>query len=622
MLSGDKVLVIVGTPCSMSAVGSTETYEAMVAGSPESIAFAAFDAGLIDFEADPLSGSGFRSRWIQGSMNGKPASTHEIEELHGISLRSALGIRHISHPAQSLTDPALDLAAPLPHDLEKGGLRALAGLRYEDIRGSSLRDLHGLFDSDPRLGPSLQSQLFLYTGLGALAGLPAPLSTLITNPYEFRVVGATCFPGLDSLGQWNSSRAETAESEKPRDRFALRLASSLASHGPALLSTMLAPAYSISRVLKHPELLSSLPAADTGYMRVPQAPLTVTAACASSLVAFTSVAASMVFDYPGMQRATVALWVAADAAVEADLGVVDAFGPGAMMSRAKLDAANAGRPSNQQRSIADCLAPFDVDASGTVVGNAGSAAIITTLDFALRNFLDITAIVVGWGQSGESGGKAHFAGVGFGGENAIIHALDMAHQGHGYGVEDFDYFAAHATGTRTNSRTDLAAMHAARRAAAERQRFKGELPRMIVGAHKAVGDGHSMGETGLKAASQAIQYLLGKPAVAIPTLMTPDPELGAAAESFVLRRTAVRGQENSGAICATQGFGGYDAAIALQAANPESLSQYRVDEKILAAYLERWPQLRCEREQRERTWRRRRGGALEMAQLHCWHGLA
>lgn len=616
MLSGDKVLVIVGTPCSMSAVGSTETYEAKVAGSPEFIAFAAFDAGLIDFEADPSSSNGFRSRWIHGSMSGQAASIDEIENLHGISLRSQLGIRRISHPLPSSPDPALDLAAPLPHDLENGGLRALAGLRYEDIRGSGLRDLHGLFDSDPRLGPSLQSQLFLYTGLGALAGLPAPLSTLISNPYEFRVVGATCFPGLDSLSQWNSP----AESEKPRDRFALRLASSLASHGPALLSTMLAPAYSISRVLKHPELLSSLPS-ETGYMRVPQAPLTVTSACASSLVAFTSVAASMVFDYPGFQRPTVALWVSADAAVEADLGVVDAFGPGAMMSRAKLDAANAGRPLNQQRSIADCLAPFDVDAGGTVVGNAGSAAVITTLDFALRNFLDITAIVVGWGQSGESGGKAHFAGVGFGGENAIIHALDMAHQGHGYGVEDFDYFVAHATGTHTNSKTDLAAMHAARSAAAERQRFKGELPRMIVGAHKAVGDGHSMGETGLKAASQAIQYLLGNPAVAIPTLMTPDPELGTAAESFVLRRTTVRGREDAGAICAAQGFGGYDAALALQAANPESLSKYHVDERVLTAYLERWPQLRTERQQRERTWRRRRGGALEMAQLHCWHGL-
>src|SRR5690606_41090156 len=92
---------------------------------------------------------------------------------------------------------------------------------------------------------------------------------------------------------------------------------------------------------------------------------------------------------------------------------------------------------------------------GTVVGEAGSGLLITTLDFALRNFLDVTSIITGWGQSGEAGGKAHFAGVGFGGENALLHALELSYKGHGYSVDDFQYFVAHATGTRTNSKTDL-----------------------------------------------------------------------------------------------------------------------------------------------------------------------
>ena len=129
-----------------------------------------------------------------------------------------------------------------------------------------------------------------------------------------------------------------------------------------------------------------------------------------------------------------------------------------------------------------------------------------------------------------------------------------------------------------------------------------------------------MGETGLKSAAQAIQYLLGKPAVSIPTLMTADPELGETAKGFILQRTSARGTKESGAICAAQGFGGYNGAIALRAASPTSLSKYAVDEKVLAAYLERWPQVRAEREQREKMWRRRRGSALGLAQLHCWHG--
>src|SRR5690606_7781921 len=126
--------------------------------------------------------------------------------------------------------------------------------------------------------------------------------------------------------------------------------------------------------------------------------------------------------------------------------------PISLMTRAKLETLNASRPPEAQRSVADCLAPFDVDANGTVVGEAGSGLLITTLDFALRNFLDVTSIITGWGQSGEAGGKAHFAGVGFGGENALLHALELSYKGHGYSVDDFQYFVAHATGTRTNSK--------------------------------------------------------------------------------------------------------------------------------------------------------------------------
>ena len=129
---------------------------------------------------------------------------------------------------------------------------------------------------------------------------------------------------------------------------------------------------------------------------------------------------------------------------------------------------------------------------------------------------------------------------------------------------------------------------------------------MTVGTPKAVGDGHTMGETGLKALSQALQFLLGKTAVGIPTLRNLDPDLGPAAESFVLEAPPVAGNVDGGAVCATQGFGGYNGAIALRAAHAEAFGRYAVDRKVLAAYLERWPELRREREQRERYWRLRR----------------
>jgi hypothetical protein len=614
VLTADKVLVTIGTPCSISAVGSTETYRARVIGAPEFIAYAAFDAGLVD--VDPQADGSLRFRWT----NGEPATIAEIERLHGAKLRSSLGIRYIDELTALGSSVVTDVAATLPHDFDRGGLRNLAGLTYRDVRDSALKDMYGLFDDDPRLGPSLQAQLFAYCGLGALAALPVSLSELIANPYEFRVAGATAFPGLDAHGQLRAAGTITPENDKLRDKFAMRLANSLSSHGPALLSTMLAPSYSLSKSLKNPQLLDSLRSA-SGYMRVPQTPLNAVGACASSSIVFCEFAPQMLLDYPGYQRPSMMLWTAADAATRPNWQILDAFGPGALMTRSKLETMNAGRSPDEQRAVADSLAPFDLDANGTVVGEGGSGLLVTTLDFALRNFLDITSIVVGWGQSGEAGGKAHFAGVGFGGENALIHALELAYRGHGYRASDFQYLVAHATGTRTNSKTDLTTAASARSVAAERQGIKDVLPQVAVGTPKAVGDGHTMGETGLKAVSQALQFLMGKPAVGVPTLRHLDPDLGPAAESFILQAQPITGNADGGAVCATQGFGGYNGAIALRAAHADAFARYSPDRKVLAAYLERWPELRREREQRERHWRSRRRSAIELAQIHCWKGL-
>ncbi len=617
MLSADKVLVTVGTACTISAVGSTETYQALVSGSPEFIALAAFDAGLVEFGAD---GSAEDLRWATGDGAGEKTTPAEIEVLHGTALRTHLGIRRIDDRLPSTTKAVTDIAAPLPHDLEDGGLRRLAGIRYGDIRESPLKDMYGLFQDEPLLSPSLQSQLFIYGGLGALAGLPRPLSEIVGNPFGFRVASATAFPGLDSLGTWVRPDAPLPEGGLPKDKFAVRLANSLGSHGPALVSTMLAPSYSISRTLKNPALRDSLHSDDPGYMRVPQTPATAVGACASSLIALCDIAPQLLFDYPGFQRPKVALLTAADAALQPQFGILEAFGGGALMTSEKLAAKNEGRAPAEQRAVGDCMAPFDIDADGTVVGNAGSGLLITTLDFALRNFLDITSIIVGWGQSGEAGGKAHFAGVGFGGENAVVQALDMAWLAHGHGVDDFEYLAAHATGTRTNSKTDLATAYAGRVGAAIRQGFKDPLPTMFVGTPKAVGDGHTMGETGLKAISQALQYVLGRPAPGVPTLRRPDPDLATAEESFALQAAPLPGNPDSGALCVTQGFGGYNGAVALRSAHAEAFSRYDCDADVLAAYLERWPQVRKEREQRERSARRGPRLALAMADRHRWIG--
>jgi 3-oxoacyl-(acyl-carrier-protein) synthase len=603
----------------MSALGSADTHRATVTGDKHAIGFAAGDAGLVAVDAERSSASAPVFTRAAGDRAGEPISLQEIELTWGAALRAHMGIRRL--PRRDIAEHLLtDLAAPLPHDLERGGLRRLAGLTFADLRRSSLGDMAGLFDDDPRLGPSLQSILFLYGGLGALAALPRPLAQLVPEPHRFAMTAGCAFPGSDSFARLSLGMQPRHERvpDRTSDRLAYRLAGSLSTHGPSLIATMLAPAFSLSRVRRRPELLEQLVGAHPPLRRVPQSPLVVSAACASALTALCSAAPQMVLSYPGHPAPEVLLWTAADAGLEPDARVLEGFGLGGLMSMQKLEEINRGRSPEERRAPADCLAPFDVDAQGTVVGNAGSGVVVTTLEFAVRQALDITSIVVGWGQSGETGGKAHLAGVGFGGENAIIHALQMAREGHGYDVSAFDYYVAHATGTHTNSRSDLTVAHSARRAAAQAQGFQGRLPLMSVGAPKALGDGHTMGETGLKSIAEAIHYVLGQPAVGVPTLRRIDKEIGPVVEHFLLSDKPTAGNPDGGALVATQGFGGFNAAVTLRSATPEALRRYALDPRLLDAYLERWGEVRLERIEREARHRRSRGFVLRLAEEHRW----
>lgn len=616
-LPATQVLVSVGTLCSVSAVGTTETHRAWVNGDPNHIGFAALDAGLVAVDLEHSTAEQPRFATTGFPESGQTLSVAEIERRWGDQLRAHMGIRELSNDDLAAHVLA-DLGAPLPHDLEQGGLRRLAGLTFSEIRHSPFADMFGLFDDDPRLGPSLQAQLFLYGGLGALAALTTPLSQIV-EPHRFRVAAGCAFPGLDSLDAMTRGMQPShgAGAERAIDKLAYRLSASLSTHGPALLSAMLSPSFGLSRVKRNPALLEGL-VGPSALRRVPQAPLVSSAACASALLSLCEVAPQLVGSYPGAHNPELVLLTAADAALRPDGRVLEGFGSsGALVTRAKLAAINEGKPLDQRRRISDCLCPFDADGQGTVIGHGGSGLVLTTLDFALRNGLDITSIIAGWGQSSESGGKGHFAGVGFGGENAMILALQMA-SAHGYGVADFGHLVAHATGTRTNSRTDLACASAAREAMRQLEGGSSRLPRMSIGAPKAAGDGHSMGETGLKAIGEAIQYVLGHRSVGIPTLRGLEAELAGFLGEFRFSSDPVPGDADGGALVATQGFGGYDGAVALRSAHPDALRRYSADRRTLDAYLERWPELRRQRVEQEARKRRTPGVSRKLAEEHCW----
>src|SRR5262245_18831970 len=105
MLTADKVLVTIGTPCCMSAVGGTETYNARVYGAPEFTAYAAFDAGLVDI--DLQGGASLRLQWANGDRAGK------LRRLRKSKACMAHSYARISASDSSRRSPPLPARLPL-----------------------------------------------------------------------------------------------------------------------------------------------------------------------------------------------------------------------------------------------------------------------------------------------------------------------------------------------------------------------------------------------------------------------------------------------------------------------------------------------------------------------------
>src|ERR1041385_4153794 len=86
---------------------------------------------------------------------------------------------------------------------------------------------------------------------------PRPLAEMLPDPQRFRVAAGSAFFGqesFESLRLGMQPKHETV-SDKKNDKLAYRLASTLNTHGPALIATVLAPAFNLSRVRRNPELL-------------------------------------------------------------------------------------------------------------------------------------------------------------------------------------------------------------------------------------------------------------------------------------------------------------------------------------------------------------------------------
>ncbi len=601
-LPANKVLVTIGTGHMISPLGRNETHRAAMIDNPNLLGFAAADRRFVTVDpANDASGNP-----VFRGLDGDPISIASITDRWGKELRENMGLRFLK-PHQMREGLPTDIGGPLGQNLneicEPGGLRDMYGFASSDFKGTALEDMRMLFEDHPTRGPGMQAAMFFAAGLMALSSLPTPLSELIAAN-RFRVAAGCCYPGNES---W-----ESLQRSDPKDKFANRLASSLNTHGPAQLNNALSPALSLSAVGRNPALLDVLLRDGSPYRNVPQAPLVVSAACASMFCAFSDATPSLLMEYPGFNNIDVLLLTAADACLAHDASILEGFGPKAMMTREKL--------GKSGRRVQDSLAPFDKDAGGTIVSNAAYGQVVTTLEFALKHFLPITSILPGWGQSGESGGKQHAAGVGYGGENAIIQSLMIMHESFGYSVENLAHLIAHATGTSANSKTDLNTAYGALQAFASYVGYRGKLPVLTVGAPKALA-GHPNGPAGAYAMQEGIHYARGDMSVGIPTLREVSPELAEDIDGkFSLSASPVQGRGGL-ALAPVQGFAGYDAAMVIAPANPDDIRRHRAsDSRLVDAYLERRDEILRASDVRERQWDRADRPVVKMALENRWPG--
>lgn len=673
-LPTDQVMVFVSPGNIVSGIGRDLTHRAATTGDAHMIAYAAVDAGFVFIHPNsPIEKPDFRVP--DDTDDGRSISVEEIDAQWGIWLRQNMGTRltesnymigiaaareglvapiHGSLAAeprficiqegrdygrkmslgevvdrwgsrlrQFLKEANLNFGAPLAQGLETGqafresagsqrlpqGLLAHAGWTYKGLKGTPLEDMRLLFENGLH-GPSLQAQLFLYTSLMALAALPEPLSRLISAQH-FRVGASCCYPGTEA---W-----ESLKYSDPDDKFAYRLAAVLSTHGPALVNMALAVALSLSKVKRNPKLLQALRQKGTLLRNVPQAPLVSQGACAGGLINFADFVPGFLWKgYPGVTPVNLGVLTSADAILLPGGEINEGFGR-ALANALALEA--AGREPSEALGVLS-----KQGALGTLVGNMGVGLIPTTLEFAFTHFLDVAAIVVGWGQSGESGGKQHAAGVGFGGENAIFNALKMAEDGHGF-VDSFGYYVGHNTGTPTNAATELTLLDDTRREYENERGRHGPLRRIKVGAPKATrpGTGHSNGPAGLQSAKEAIHYVSGERVIGAPMYGDVHPDLARVMPGYEVSDGFYEGSLENGALAYVQGFAGYDGVFAVMPGTDQNLRRYPLsaalqarDPQAVEKYLERRPGIRSERRQRE--WRAHitPGAALQLALRHLW----
>ena len=177
-------------------------------GAPEFIAYAAFDAGLIDIEP----GTGGASLRCAGSTGDRQAAA-TIEEIESLTARSCARTSASAHLGELPPLPAR--SSPTSRRRCRTTSRAAAcagspGSRIATCASPFSRTCTGCSTttrvSDRRCRRSCSRTAASVRSRRCRSSL----AELLPNPYEFRVAGATAFAGMDSLAELRALPAPPA----------------------------------------------------------------------------------------------------------------------------------------------------------------------------------------------------------------------------------------------------------------------------------------------------------------------------------------------------------------------------------------------------------------------------
>lgn len=187
--------------------------------------------------------------------------------------------------------------------------------------------------------------------------------------------------------------------------------------------------------------------------------------------------------------------------------------------------------------------PFDTNRNGFVMGEGAGVLVLEELESAKARGANILAELVGYGSTTDA---FHITQPNPNGD-AILRAIDDAHQMAGLGKDEMSAINAHGTSTPTNDKTETSLF----------EQYYGEHSSKIACTSSKCMTGHLLGAAGAIESVLAVKYILNN--IVTPTIGTKAVDEACGNLDYVL--DTAKEMEVNTVLKTSLGFGGHNAAL-------------------------------------------------------------